>query len=257
MDRTRAYQKKRRRYIAKSGGFNPSSISKITAWLRHSQTSGDLTQWTSMLDSGHATSGASNAPTAGTSAGNARPIATWAAVGNDAMQWPITAVNFPRTNFWTRFWLHQPTSALETLFAVYNQTGGSSTRSLICQTNTSGRLVLGVYDAGLGLRQGMTPISTLAASTWTWAAFVFIGGASGDAKIVIKVGGTSLSLTYSGTGTPPAELNSATGNIVLGDLRFSTAFVPFNGSLGQNLFVGTDDLTAAEETALMNFEAPT
>jgi hypothetical protein len=241
-----------------SSGFSPTTLSKVSAWLRHTQTSSDLTEWTSQLDATNATSGPSNAPTAGTSAGNARPIATWAVAGNDAMQWSINSANFPRSKFWVRFWMRQPTSALETLFAVYNQTGGSSTRSIIAQTNTSGRLVIGVYDAGLGLRQGMTPITTLAAATWTWVAFIFDGSQTGDAKMIIKVnGGSALSLTYSGTGTPPSELNSATGNIVIGDLRFGTAFVPFNGSLGQNLFVGTDDLTAQEDTNLMNFEDPT
>lgn len=241
-----------------SSAFSPSSLSKVSAWLRHTQTSSDLTQWTSQLDSSHATAGASNAPSAGTSGGNGRPIATWAGASNDAMQWAINSANFPRSKFWVRFWMRQPTSALETLFAVYNQTGGSSTRSLICQTNTSGRLVLGIYDAALGLRQGMTPLSTLPAATWLWAAFIFDGSQSGDAKLSIKVNaGSALSLTMSGTGTPPSELNSATGNIVLGDLRYGTAFVPYNGSIGQNLFVGTDDLTAAEDANLMAFEAPT
>lgn len=243
-----------------STGFSPFTLSKVAVWIRHTQTTGDLVSWPSQLDSNHATANVARAPAAGASAGNAQPLATWTSTNNDAIRLGINAAVLPSgtTKWWVRGWFRQPTSALETLFAIFNGTNGASTRTLFLQTNTSRRLVLGVYDAGLGVRTATSPLNALpAAGSWFWAAGIFDGALVGDARLALKIGGVAQIPTYAGAGVPPAALNNATGNLLIGNLNDGVSSTAFNGDVASNVFIGRDDLTADEETNLMNFERPT
>lgn len=246
---------------AETGSFNPSSLSKITAWLRHTQTTSDLVSWTSMLDANHATANAARAPAAGTSAGNALPIATWTSANNDAMVWALNAAvgSGTESKWWVRGWFRQPSSGLETPFCIFNGTNGASARKVLLQLNTTQRVLFGIYDSGAALRQAMTNTAAFSAGAWVWVAGIFDGTQTGDARITLKLGGVQPTLNYSGAGTPPATLNAATGNAVIGNLNDGVSSTGLNGSLGPNWFIGagTDDLTASEESNLMNFEAPT
>lgn len=246
---------------AETGSFDPSSLSKVTAWLRHTQTSSDLTTWSSMLDANHATANAARAPAAGTSAGNARPIATWTSANNDAMAWALNSANGSGTEakWWVRFWARQPSSGLETPFCIFNGTNGASARKVIFQFNTTQRVAFGVYDSGAALRTAMTNTAAFSAGAWIWVAGIFDGSATGDARIILKIGGNTPTLNYSGAGTPPATLNAATGNAVIGNLNDGVSSTGLNGSIGPDIFVGagSDDLTAQEDANLMAFDQPT
>jgi hypothetical protein len=241
----------RRRRINHGGtSFLPSSLSKVTAWLRRGEVdTGNVASWTSMLDSNHAV----QTVDARRPVGGADGSMTYAT--NKAMVWPLNGTNNHTAIWWCAFWYDQPVSALETLFAIYNGTNGASARKLFVQTNTSRRLTFGVYDAGAGLRQAMTNTSVLpAAGTPGFIRVEYDGSQSGDNKFKLFVNEVLATNNMSGAGTAPTELNAPTGNAIFGNLNDGVASTAYNGFLYRNFYLGNGLLTAAEGAALMNFE---
>lgn len=244
--------------------FFPNQLSKVTGWLRHSQTADDLLQWTDMFGTNHATSDADHAPTAAASAGNASPIATYASAGNTAMQWPLSAsINNHAGSTGFACWMRQPVSAIEFGWIIGNGTGGATGLRLAAMFNTNRSMRIRAYSTSGNGRQGVTASNTLpVAGTWFWCKHMFVASAvlAEADRIIVGINGAKQSLTFSNLGTgvsPTTSLTSVTGNFIFGNLNFGTSSSGYNGDIGRNVFALSDDLTAAEETNLMNFERPT
>lgn len=236
---------------AEMGSFSPSSLSKVTAWLRNSTLTGDLAQWNSQLDANHATQ-ATEARRPTTAADASLAFAT-----NDAMAWPLNGTNNHADQWWCAFYMNQPVSALETMFCIYNGTNGASARKLFVQTNTGRRVTFGVYDGAAALRQAMTNVNVLPlAGTPAFVRCEYDGSQTGDDKFKIFVNEVLAANNMSGAGTAPTTLNTPTGNAIFGDLNDGAASVPYNGKIYRNFYCGNGLLTAPEAAALMAFEQP-
>lgn len=177
---------------------------------------------------------------------------------NDALSWALNGGNDLTKKFGFATWLRQPTSALETVFAIYNGTGGASVRRLYMQFNTGNRFVFGAYIDGTNGRQGMTSTGAFNTGDWVWVYCPYDSSRGGDANVRIRINGNEQTLTYAnlGAGGTLGELPAATGNALFGNLNDGTALTAFNGDVGPNLFILRDNLTVDEELSLMNFERP-
>lgn len=230
--------------------FSPAGLSKVTAWLRRPEVdTGNVASWTSMLDSNHAVQTVDARRPQGAADGG-MVYAT-----NDAMSWPLNGTNNHVSKWWCAFWMNQPVSALETVFAIFNGTLGASARKLFIQTNTARRLAFGVYDGGAALRQAMTGINALpVAGTPGFIRCEYDGTQAADDKFKVFIGEVLQANNMSGAGTAPASLNAPTGSVLFGDLNDGVASTPYNGKIYRNFYCGSSLLTAAEGLALMNFE---
>ena len=157
-------------------------------------------------------------------------------------------------------WVRQPTSALATIFGIFNGTNGASARKLFCQLNTSRRVQFGIYINNVDGRQFNTAINTLpAAGTWVWVYWLYDSSLGGDANARVHINTADIGLTGAnlGAGGTIGTLVQPTGNGTFGNLSDGVSLQGLNGDIGPNAFFLNDDLTVDEETNLMNFEAPT
>jgi hypothetical protein len=240
------------------GGFQPTSLGKVSAWLRNAASTQSGSEWVSFVDvlnSNPTTNNAARRPAVDASA-NGLPVATYAT--NDCASWPIAASNFSTTEYGVAFWMNPDAYGTISLFEVGSGTGGASTRAFELELVSAQRMKFNVFDVASGAKTWQTAVSALpAAGTWTWVRVHYSSvGATDTDKGKFYINGTQLgSLSVVGAGT--GILRSATGNILLGNYNDGAALQAYAGKLGPNLFILNADLTAAEELALMNFEKPT
>lgn len=244
---------------ASAAPFSPLDLGgKVTAWLRNAASTQASSEWSSFVDvlnSNPTTNNVARRPAVSASA-NGLPTATYAT--NDCASWPITAQNYSTTEYGIAFWMNPDAYGTISVFEVGNGTAGASVRAFELELVSSQRMKFNVFDAASGAKTWQTAASAFpAAGTWVWVRIHYSSvGATDTDKGKFYVNGAQLgSLAISGAGT--GILRSATGNILLGNYNNGAALQAYNGQLGPNLFILNADLTAAEETALMNFDKPT
>lgn len=248
---------------AESGSFSPSSLSKVSAWLRHTQTSLGLAQWTSMLDGNHATQATgARQPTAGTSATNARPISTWVSANNSAMVFPLSASTNGATKVGFATHIRQPTSANEAIVIIGPGTNGASGMKFRFFTQTSRRLMVDAFLNNTDGRRATTAVNALpAAGTWAFVLGFFDGdGATETDEFQIWIDGVqqgSLVMSNLGAGGDVETMPTPTLNGVIGNINDGVSSLGFNGDKGQNMYSFSSLPTAQEQVLLSNFERPT
>jgi hypothetical protein len=244
----------RRRNLVNNGaaGFNPSSLTKVTAWLRNAATSGAISTWESMLYYNDATGPSGKEPTGGT--GGLLTFAT-----NDVMSWPLNATNNQTTKTGFACWVKQPSNILETVIRIGSGTLGATAQKLAVFINTSRRIRFDAFISGADGRSFATPVNAIpAAGTSFWLRVAYdSGGATEADKVKIYINGVTagaLTGTNMGAGGTIGVLPTVTGNALIGNGNNGVAAQALNGDLGPNFYCLNDDLTATEELNLMNFE---
>lgn len=257
LDRARRYARKRR---DAGGDFAPSNISAVKGWLRlqsSSQSAGEWTNWVDVMNANPGVINSARRPAVGASA-NGLPIATFAT--NDAVAVPLSAGINNQTGllgwaFWCRF---GNLATFNTLLSISTGTNGASAAKLqLFLTGSEAPMIDCYMPSGNGRR--FTATSGLTQNTWVWLRLRYNSGLGGDANSTVFVNGTVAGGSYAnlGAGATLGTLGAPTGNLIIGNINDGVASLPFNGDIGPNIFFLGDDITAAEETALMNFELPT
>jgi hypothetical protein len=239
--------------------FSPRDLAgKVTAWLRlaaSAQASGEWTDHVDVLNSNPASINSARRPAVGASA-NGLPVATY--ITNDCVSWPIAASNYSTTEYGVAFWMNVDAFGTISIFEIGTGTAGAAVRSFELELVSSQRMKFNVFDAASGAKTWQTAASAFpAAGTWTWVRTHYSSiGATDTDKGKFYVNGVQLG-SLSITGASTGIMRSNAGNILLGNYNNGAALQAYAGKLGPNLFILNSDLTAAEETALMNFERPT
>lgn len=251
---------------AGSPAFDPRDSGKVSAWLRLANATVTGSGYSSVPDAlgGAAAVQATDGrrPVNGTSA-NGLPIATFT---DDLLQWPLantTISTSPKAGL--AFWIKcTPDGTVRRIVSVRvpGAGGGASANRLELCSDTNGTrgLFIDIYIGATDVRRAATA-AALTAATWLFVSWEFDGSQSTDAtKCLLTIGGTAQTLTFSdASGTPgamPATLNQPTGDFYFG-AQSTVPGLPFVGTIGPNIFALNAQLTSAERTALMNFEAPT
>jgi hypothetical protein len=188
---------------------------------------------------------------------NGLPIATFD--GGDTLGWPLAANNNGTTYWGVGFWM-RPAAVAGTKFlaSISDGSGGASAKKIIFYQDNA-NIFLGAYSSGSDGRQGQKN-TVFAVGTWVFVRASWSSARTGDDRIRIYVNGVLQTLTFSnlGAGGLPTDLKSGvTGNLIFGAFNDAATTNPFSGTFGPNIYTFSTDPTAAEETALMNFEAPT
>jgi hypothetical protein len=224
----------------------------VSAWLDNATIGADAVA--AVVDRIAGGASATQATAGRRPTGNADRSMTFAT--NDSLSWPLGAGNNQNTTPGICFYMKQPVSALETIFAIYNGAGGASVRKLLVGTNTARRLVASAYISGNDGRQISTPVNSLpVAGTSCFARMSYDSAVGGDGCVTLAVNGTAIgSLTGAnlGAGGTLGVLPTATGNAVIGDLADGVAVVPYNGTLGRYIFALSAAPNAAQEAWLMS-----
>jgi hypothetical protein len=246
-------------------GFNPGQSSKVSTWLRlaaSSQSGGQWTSITDVLNNNPATFNAARRTNVGASA-NGLPIQAFITARPSAMAWPLIAANNQTTRWGLGFWFRPTTVAggnQTIMLASPAVTNGSSSPGKFNLYKSGVTLAFIVTTAASGSRQ--LSASVLAANTWIWQRWSWDSSRSGDDRFRLYVNGANVSgagsYTDLGSGASfPTNLNAPTGNIIAGHFGDDSTGSGLDGDFAPNIYTFSEDLTTAEDVALMNFEAPT
>jgi hypothetical protein len=256
---------RRRDRLHKLGGFYPTQVSAVSAWLRLAASTAVSSEWPTVVDVLNAgsplTQPSANRIAAVGAAANGLP--TMVFDGTDVHVWPLTAANngVSKLGFW--FWFKPASLAsIQVIMAVRTGTGGASARKFDLRTGTSGEVAAQVFISGADGRQGITGTGKLVVGTWSAIYMQYDDSRGGDANLRIYVAGVNETLSYSnlGVGGTLTTLPVVTGNGLIGasdNLDAPGGPVLSGGLIGPNIFAFNDNLTAAQITLLMAFEAPT
>lgn len=258
--RKRVAEKRKR--IVRSGGFEPTSISEVTAWRRltgDGETGGayeemaDLLGGPSLLQSS-----AGFRPAANTA--NGHRIATYDGT-DDYMEMAVASAsnnNSPGWG-WMRWVRPHNTGVQGMLYSAAQTSGASANRVSIFQFGTS--LLVDFFWNNTAARRATTT-SVFAANVWVCLGVFFDGTASGDAAYTSYSGVTAHSPAFSNNGSPPlsempSTLVQPTGVHAIGiQTPDPTNLRPFDGDMATNC-IDFDGPIAAEALAnLVAFEDP-
>lgn len=249
----------RSKWLRVRGAFLPAQISAVSAWLRLSQFTdvGTLSIPDLLSDNPATQATAGKKPVMGLSA-NGLVIADFQAANSQVLIWPLTATNNQTTKTGFACWLKpSDVAGTEEIFAISD---GASARKLQFIKENS-RIGANILISGGDGRQFLSPVAALATGTWAWVRLAYdSSGATEDDRCKLYVNGT-LQVTSKGNigaGGTIGVLPTVTGNALIGGNHPTLANqAHLNATAGPNMFVIEGDITAAQDTALMNFERPT
>lgn len=238
----------------------PTLISAVKGWLRlqaSSQSAGEWTNWIDVLNNNPGAMNSARRPAVGASS-NGLPIATFAT--NDAVAVPLnTSINnFTAKLGWALWCRFGNLAAFNTLLSISSGTGGATLPSIQLFLSSLEAPTVDVYkDVGANGRR-FVATSSLTQNTWVWLRMRYNSLLGGDANASVFVNGNVAAGAYSNlnAGGTLAALLAVTGKLIIGNINDGSASAAFNGDIGPNIFFLGDDITAAEEAALMNFEMP-
>jgi hypothetical protein len=247
-----------------SAAFNPARLSKISAWLRlqaSTQSGGEWTNWADVLNSNPVAYNSARRP-AVAAAANALPIATFNPASPVVGAWPLTAANNQTAKTGVALWMKPAVvtgGANQVIYMIAPGTGGANLQKFQVVQNNRTLVPWVAVTAGTANGRQLTTGNVLTVSTWAWVRLEYDSSRGGDANLKVYVNGADAGGAYSdiGAGGTLGTLATVTGNALMGNFNDGSAVAPWSGDFGPNLFVLSDNLTAAEETALMNFERPT
>lgn len=245
-----------------SPAFDPRDSGKVSAWLRFSQatvTGSGYSSVPDVLNSNPAVQGTDGRRPINGTAANGLPVATFS---DDLLEWPFANGSNNQTPRWgIAMWVRATSDGTPRRIWCAHTANGSASASRIeinHDTNGSRGIHADVYRTNTdGMRAaGITNFT----GAWAFLTVEYDGGQATNAtKCLITLGGSALSCTFTTLNTDvalPAALPQPTGNILIGARTTVPAF-QFVGDIGPNIFILNAQLTAAERTALMGFEAPT
>lgn len=247
LDPRRRSAARRARTLHKAGGFYPAQLSKVSAWLRVANGTVTGAGYSSIPDALGATSPATqstdaNRPVNGTAA-NGLPIMN---LTDDFLFWPLSAANNGATKNGFACWCKSNNTGIQNLFVIWNGGGGASAAKADFFVNAS-NLNYFCETGGTAAKSGL-----MTANTWHFVTCEYDGTQATDAaRLLVTVDGTVIGTTNT---TIPASQPTPTGNAWIGGFSSAQSWV---GSIGPNFFFLNAQLSAAERTALMNFEVPT
>lgn len=234
--------------------FHPSQVASISAWLRNTTLSGNISSVADQLNTNPAVQGTdARRPT-----GNADGSMTFTAVAPDVLSWPITAENSP-----AKFGLlHQIKPATVSagqlnLITVRTGTGGASANRYSMRTNNTGLILLLYVD---GTNGRFASVSGVLALNEVRSIYTFFDKDAGAESDIFKVfvDGVQQSLSFGNLGTGAALsaglTAGVTGNILLGNLNDGAASGAYGGDWSRNTYVLTDPLTTQELADLDAYE---
>lgn len=251
--------------------FSPSEVSVVSAWLRlagGTTVSGDYSSVPDVLTTNPATQGtAAQRPTSGTSA-NGLPVATFVASEPNQLSWPKAANNHGTAQWGIAYWVKMTAynGASRYLFDAGGTLATYDNMRITTFYNSSRNIAVeyfGQDTIGYNGRQGVAAGAGAVSGTWFWLRVQFDGSQGTEAgRLKVFVNEVEKSLTFSnvGTGGTPVALRTNAGNVPAIIGNFSDNLdntLSMDGVLGPNVFVFNGSPTAAQATALMNFEAPT
>lgn len=260
----RAYQT-RRRLITRSGGFSPASISAVSAWLRNTTTSGDISSVTDLLNNNPATQATAARRPAGLTDGSMEFVETV-----DNLVWSLIGANNGLDQTGYALWIEPDSVAVSgNIIVISVGAGGASARKLLVRHVTS-RIMVQVFDPnapGANGRQGQSDLGVIAAGR-QFLTFEYDSTYATEAeRVIVTVGGSPIALTFTDVGTPSGDITtlpSVTGNAIIANFQNTTAGSnPLTGRTSRNIFAlgsrmsgaTTGLLTTEGRSALMNFEA--
>ncbi len=252
------------RYVQAGQGqgaaFLPTDVSAVKGWLRlqaSAQAAGEWTDWVDVMQTNPGAINSARRPAVGASA-NGLPIASF--VTNDAVAVPLSAgINNQTATLGWGLWARVGNLAgFNTLLSISTGTNGASVAKIQLFLSSTEAPTIDVYD-GTGNGRRFAATTGITQNTWAWIRVRFNGALGGDANGTVFVNGVLAAGTYSslGLGAMPNALPSPTGKLIIGNINDGAASAALTGDIGPNIFFLGGDITAAEETRLMAFEAPT
>lgn len=179
---------------------------------------------------------------------NGFPIATFT---DDVLQWPLQTYNNGDVKWGIGCWIKLAnTAGIKVLATITNTAGGAS-------ANKNNPLI-----TGSAMRIDDQPVDRHAQggtlnTSWHFVTYEVDCSQSTEATQVLLSIDTVLQSVSFNSGTPwSSNWGSPTGNMLIGASTL-VPNSPFVGSIGPNIYTFSRQLTAAERTALMNFEQPT
>ncbi len=268
----RRAQRRRAATAARAGGFFPTQVSGVSAWLRLPASTAVSSEWETVVDalnSNPATQTSANRKPAAATSANGLPIATFD--GSDMWVWPVAASNHSTTAWELLLWIKPASVAANQRVFACDTSSGASVNRIRVGLNASGGAQALIFITNADGRQFDTPNSVLTAGAWTFLRLAYdsaktaeadLDGLTTDAKVRIFINGTAQALTGSnvGAGGTIGALRTATGNNVIGAANDADAPVQplTNGAqTGPNVYVANTALTAAQASNLQGFEQPT
>lgn len=245
--------------------FFPSQLSSVSGWLRLAVSQQSGGKWTpSIIDV--ANSGSPMVQTVAvrqTSVGaSLNGLPTMVFSGTNVHLWPQSPAHSATTKVGIWLWYKPATVAgIQRLYTVAAGVSGSATNRLQLYA-TGDKLQCECYISGVDGRFGTTPAATLVAGAQHPIYLQYDSSRGGDPNLQIWVNGVSQTLVFGnlGAGGALAALPAASGNALVGggtDSDTPANPIVVGGVIGPNIFALNNNLTASEELALRNFEAPT
>jgi hypothetical protein len=256
--RVLAGAKRRRR-----GGFFPTQVSAVSAWLRLAASTpvgGEYTVIVDVLNSNPTVqAGSARWPAAATSA-NGLPVATWD--GTDVLTWPLAASNSATQKWGLQLWFKPPAN-ISTRQRILHIGFADAFPKVQVDVVNNGISVQWSRDGTNGRQWTIT--SGVTASVWQCLRLAFDGTQATDATIMRHfINEVDLTASGSfvdvGTGGAMTSLSNPGGLILLGGGSNSdTPAVPLLAGFqtGPNWLIMNNTITTAQGAALMAFEAPT
>lgn len=261
---------KRRRRIIQSGGtaFDAAAVTggAVTAWLRNTTLSGDITSVTDLLNTNPAT----QAQAGRYPQGNADGSMTFT---DDALAWPIHASNNPLVTWGFAAWIQLTDlgAATKTLIEYGSPTaasfGAGDSHKLSILGTEALQLEVALDATGANRRTATSNASVITSGVHFVTCECRMNAATEAEQVVMTLDGAALSLTFAASaGTAaamPVALQGAAATISIGNQRSTSGSSsnPMLGKKGRNIYVigsataaATALLTPAALTALMNNE---
>ena len=239
-------------------GANQGLAGKVSAILDLSasaQSGGEWTNWVDLLNDNPGVINAARRP-AVTASGNGLPTATFAT--NDCVSVPlVAAINNQVTKCGWAFHLKVGNiAATSTLITIGTGTLGASAQKLRLLILASEALRADCFISGANGRL-FTTTAVLTQNATTWVRLEYDSSRGGDAniKVFFDTVDQAGSFSDSGAGGTLTTLPVVTGNMLIGNINDDpTPSAPLAGIVGPRIYCLRENLTLAEDTALMNFD---
>ena len=244
--RTHPRVRGKKRALQRKGGFYPTQLSAVSAWLRLANATVTGSGYSSVPDVLGATSPAvqgtdANRPVNSTSL-NGLPIALFT---DDFLSWPLAAANNGATKNGFACWVQGDNGSNRNLFVIWTGGGGASAAKFDF-FSSSGNLSTNVEVGGL-----VTKASLMSANVWHFLTYEYDGTQGTDAaRALVTLDGVVIGTTNT---TIPTSQPTPTGNAWIGGFSTIQSWV---GAIGPNFWALNRQLTAPERAALMAFEVP-
>lgn len=247
--------------------FTPSSLSAVSAILDVASATlvaGDVSVLPDLLNSNPAQqSVAGRRPTMQLSA-NGLPCMRFAT--NDCLRWTLGAGNNSVQQWGIGLWV-KPDSLASTqvLYSTEIVSGATGNKNLML-VNTAGVGELTAYTADAVSLIGQTPAGKIPALAWTFATAEWLYDAASNAlKLTWSVNAVAQTVTFFGSVSTPAPLQTVTGASTIGNRTDGSATLPFNGLIGPQIYIfgskmagaTTGLLTDGARLQLSNYLVPT